>query len=284
MRSSESIAAISKALVAAWAVLENPKNTATNPHFQSKYAPLDVILNGARHVFANCKISIMQSAQTRDGWPAVVTRLLHESGEWIESEPFATPPQKDTAQGHCSGITYARRYSLAAILGISSEDDDDGHRASAGGSGGRSHASPQDVPAGGSSGPPTDAPTGTAPGGRPAGYRFDLSEQPAYMSGAHVFAKGPKREAWDGWTWGEMATSHAELLAMGGATPEQSPIANMLASDFIKGWNAEQASAIDTDAKRKVASGWKPTSMTQNAEPPPDMGPDDDIDTSDLPF
>ncbi len=150
MKSSETLGAISPALTKALGALENPKNTATNPHFKSKYAPLDVILNDARPVLAKHGLALIQSTETVNGWPAVTTRIVHESGEWIESEPLALPPQKDTAQGHGSGLTYSRRYSAAAILGVSSEDDDDGSRASGGGSQGRSHASPGGGPSGGS--------------------------------------------------------------------------------------------------------------------------------------
>ena len=60
----------------------------------------------------------------------MTTLLLHESGEWIESDPVVTKAEKINAQGAGSAITYLRRYSLSAILNISSEDDDDGNRVS----------------------------------------------------------------------------------------------------------------------------------------------------------
>ena len=48
---------------------------------------------------------------------------MHESGEWIEST-ITVPMSKNDAQGYGSAITYARRYSLAAITGLPQEDDD----------------------------------------------------------------------------------------------------------------------------------------------------------------
>lgn len=51
---------------------------------------------------------------------------MHESGEWIEPEPLVLKAEKATAQGAGAAITYGRRYALSAVLGISSEDDDDG--------------------------------------------------------------------------------------------------------------------------------------------------------------
>ena len=53
---------------------------------------------------------------------------MHTSGEWIETDPLGLKAEKQTAQGTGSAVTYGRRYSLSAALGISSEDDDDGNQ------------------------------------------------------------------------------------------------------------------------------------------------------------
>jgi hypothetical protein len=53
--------------------------------------------------------------------------LLHSSGEWIMQEGIVLKMDKQTAQGAGSAITYGRRYMLSAMLGIASEDDDDGN-------------------------------------------------------------------------------------------------------------------------------------------------------------
>lgn len=58
----------------------------------------------------------------------VETTLLHESGEWISDECYLPYVQADP-QGAGSAITYARRYGLAAILGIVADEDDDGAKA-----------------------------------------------------------------------------------------------------------------------------------------------------------
>jgi hypothetical protein len=53
----------------------------------------------------------------------LVTTLLHSSGEWISGEmPVLTKDASPQAQG--SGLTYARRYALAAIVGVYQTDDD----------------------------------------------------------------------------------------------------------------------------------------------------------------
>jgi hypothetical protein len=54
---------------------------------------------------------------------------MHESGEFISST-LTLKPVKDDPQGRGSAITYARRYAYASILGLVSDADDDGNRAS----------------------------------------------------------------------------------------------------------------------------------------------------------
>jgi hypothetical protein len=53
----------------------------------------------------------------------LTTRLLHTSGQWIE-DTASTPIPKFDPQGVGSACTYLRRYSLAAALCITQEDDD----------------------------------------------------------------------------------------------------------------------------------------------------------------
>lgn len=59
--------------------------------------------------------------------------LIHESGEWIESEPITMRPVKNDPQGIGSCSTYARRYSMAAMLSLNTGEDDDGNGASGNG-------------------------------------------------------------------------------------------------------------------------------------------------------
>lgn len=132
MQKSESIKNIAKALAQFQAEVKNPANTETNPFFKSKYAPLNDILNLVRPLLSKHGLSVLQSpsSPSGDGQNITVTTLIvHESGEWIESDPLTLKADKATAQGAGSAITYARRYALSAMLGISSEDDDDGNYA-----------------------------------------------------------------------------------------------------------------------------------------------------------
>lgn len=134
MNKSESIKNIADALSKFQGEIENPKNTADNPFFKSKYAPLQEVLNIVRPKLAKYGLSILQWP-SGDGERIIINSLLmHSSGEWIEMEPLILKAEKATAQGAGSAITYGRRYALSAILGISSEDDDDGSQASSEGS------------------------------------------------------------------------------------------------------------------------------------------------------
>jgi hypothetical protein len=130
MQRSESITEIAKALSAFQGEIKNPANTAYNPFFRSKYAPLPDILNLVRPNMAKHGLSIIQQPSGGGENISVTTILLHNSGEYIELDPLVLRVDKVTAQGIGSAITYGRRYALAALLGISSEDDDDGNIAS----------------------------------------------------------------------------------------------------------------------------------------------------------
>ena len=129
MLKSESIKNIAAALSKFQAEITNSKNTAKNPFFNSLYSPLNEVLNHVRPILAKNGLSILQSPGGDGANIIISTLLMHESGEWIESEPLVLKADKATAQGAGSAITYARRYALSAVLGISSDDDDDGNHA-----------------------------------------------------------------------------------------------------------------------------------------------------------
>jgi hypothetical protein len=140
IKMSESIANLAKAYAQFQAEVKNPNNTAKNPQFKSTYAPLDEVINTAKPVLAKYGLSVLQSTGSEGESVVITSLLLHESGEYIQSSELVLPAYqikgggvKDfNAQGAGSAITYGRRYSLSAILGLSSEDDDDGNHASSG--------------------------------------------------------------------------------------------------------------------------------------------------------
>lgn len=130
MLKSESIQNLTKALVAFQQEVKNPTNTAVNPHFKSRYAPLSEVLNDVRPLLAKHGLAVIQFPGGDGETVSITTMLVHDSGEWLEFPPLVLKTDKLTPQGAGSAITYGRRYTLAAVLGISSEDDDDGNEAS----------------------------------------------------------------------------------------------------------------------------------------------------------
>jgi hypothetical protein len=103
---------------------------ATNPHFKSKYTPLDTIVETIGPILYRHKL-VWMTLPGRDerGEPALAYRLAHApTGEVLEgSMPLLL--SKNDAQGMGSAITYARRYALCAVLNLVADDDDDGARA-----------------------------------------------------------------------------------------------------------------------------------------------------------
>jgi hypothetical protein len=133
MKMSESINQLASALSKFQGEVKNPHNEATNPQFRSKYAPLDVVINTVKPLLLKYGLSFIQSTSTSEENVGITTLLMHESGEWIESDTLYLPAYQSksggakefNAQAIGSSTTYGRRYSLSAILGLSSEDDDD---------------------------------------------------------------------------------------------------------------------------------------------------------------
>jgi len=124
MTTSETIDAISAALAKAQGAMKPAAKDATNPHFKSKYADLAANVEAARKPMADNGLSYVQEPVTTPGGVACSTRLLHSSGQWIHFEPLTVPFSKNDAHGVGSAVTYARRYSLGAALGLVADDDD----------------------------------------------------------------------------------------------------------------------------------------------------------------
>ena len=132
---SESNAKIAPALVKSWGEIENPKHNSTvkvetkaGKTYKFDYTDLNGIFDEAKRVFKENGISVIQNAYTviaeSKKMVSVETMLLHSSGEYAKSLPlqFETNANIQDMGGQ---ITYMKRYSLSAMLGISTEKDDD---------------------------------------------------------------------------------------------------------------------------------------------------------------
>ena len=125
MNQSENIETLAAALAKAQGVIANPAFDAINPHYKNRYATLGAHIEAVRGAFPANGLSVVQAIETpeRDR-VSLTTRILHSSGQWIESTVSASTGAKVQEIG--STVTYLRRYALAAIVGIVGEEDDDG--------------------------------------------------------------------------------------------------------------------------------------------------------------
>ena len=130
---SPSIAKLAEALSKAQGSMKGAVKDSTNPHFRSKYADLESVWGACRDALRENALSVAQLAApaTQAGHIAVETVLMHSSGEWL-SGVLELPVTKYDPQGVGSAWTYARRYALAAIVGVAPVEDDDANTASSG--------------------------------------------------------------------------------------------------------------------------------------------------------
>ena len=127
MNTSESLDKLAPALVNAQGNM--PATTKDGKGYNYTYTTLDQIINKARPVLVANGLVIVQAPVSDNGQLGVTSRLLHESGQWLESTIMAAPDadkQKVAIQAAGSIITYLRRYAYAAILGLADETDTDG--------------------------------------------------------------------------------------------------------------------------------------------------------------
>ncbi|MTV23747.1 ERF family protein [Staphylococcus delphini] len=131
MNKSESVVEINKAMVAFRKKVKQPLKDKNNPFYKSKYVPLENVVEAIDEAATTHGLSYTQWALNDiDGRVGVATMLMHESGEYIEYDPVFMNAEKNTPQGAGSLISYLKRYSLSAIFGITSDQDDDGNIAS----------------------------------------------------------------------------------------------------------------------------------------------------------
>lgn len=125
---SASIGKIAGALSKAQGKMRLAAKDSNNPFFGSKYADLGSVWEAAREALAENELAVVQVPEGDVNGVVLTTLLIHSSDQWMKSV-LKIKPVKADPQGIGSAITYARRYALAAMVGIAS-DDDDGNAAS----------------------------------------------------------------------------------------------------------------------------------------------------------
>lgn len=130
MNKSESIVEIAKAMSEFQKIVKQPLKDAKNPFFKSTYVPIQSVVEVVTVACAQVGLSFMQFPVSQDNKIGISTLVMHNSGEFIHTEPIFVTPTKQDPQAAGSAITYLRRYSLSAVFGITSDVDDDGNKAS----------------------------------------------------------------------------------------------------------------------------------------------------------
>ena len=117
-------------LVAALGALTDPRKDGKVSAGQRQYRYLELpdLLAEVRAKFAQHGWAIMQVPDVVDGHVVITNVWLHTSGERMTHPPYSLPCGR-TPQEIGSATTYARRYSLAALVGLAGSDDDDAQAA-----------------------------------------------------------------------------------------------------------------------------------------------------------
>lgn len=122
MKTSESTVKISEALNKFQSQIKQPKKD--TQAYNYKYAPLDVVIEAVKGDLGKNGLSIVQFPVREETTIGICTRLQHTSGEFYETS-FTTPVKDFDPQKIGSTLTYYRRYSYMACLGIAPEGEDD---------------------------------------------------------------------------------------------------------------------------------------------------------------
>lgn len=131
----ETIGTLASALAKAQSEIKDAELDGINPAFKrngenTRYATLKSVWKACREPLSKNGLSVVQGLEIgTDGKPSFKTMLMHSSGETLS---FVCPLlfDKNNMQGLGSAITYARRYTLACMVGVIDAEDDDGNSAS----------------------------------------------------------------------------------------------------------------------------------------------------------
>jgi hypothetical protein len=118
-------ATIAAALAAAQAAMGRAAKSANNLHFKSKYADLASVMDACMPALNANGIAVTQPVKREDGEIVLYTILHHaDSDQTLDDGGLPLIVNKRDMQGLGSALTYARRYGLMAMAGISADDDD----------------------------------------------------------------------------------------------------------------------------------------------------------------
>jgi len=127
MSQSELINELAAALSKAQGEMQAAIKDKVNPFYKSSYADLGSVWDAARPVLSKYGLCVMQTTEMLPDASKIVmvTTLAHTSGQWVKSY-LPLNPSKNDSQGVGAALTYLRRYSLSALVGVVCDEDDDG--------------------------------------------------------------------------------------------------------------------------------------------------------------
>lgn len=127
---SSDITHLAKAMLAVQKQIAPVTKDATNPFTRSRYATLNAVVDACKKALLDNGIWLTQiTVPSEVGTIALLTKLTHAETGQYQASLTVLPLQKPDCQGAGSAITYARRYALTAMLGMVTEEDDDGEGA-----------------------------------------------------------------------------------------------------------------------------------------------------------
>lgn len=122
--SSENINELAMALSKCQGEMSPAIKDSINPHFKNKFATLYSIWEACREPLSKNGLSVVQTMDFIAEKLCLTTKLMHSSGQWLSSTVPVISAKND-AQGIGSALSYFKRYSLSALLGICTADEDD---------------------------------------------------------------------------------------------------------------------------------------------------------------
>lgn len=114
------------ALAKAQGEIKHAKLDSKNPHFKSDYASLEAHIDNIKPALAKHNLSLVQGVESKNNELWLMSRLIFN--EEILETGIPLILSKNDMQGLGSAVSYARRYSVAALFNMGS-DDDDGNKA-----------------------------------------------------------------------------------------------------------------------------------------------------------
>lgn len=128
---SPAIDQLATALAKAQESINDPSKNKMNTFYKDSpaykgYADLESVLSTVRETLSKNNLAVTQAAafNTENRHVSVTTVLMHTSGQWILSTLELPVAKERDCQSIGSAISYARRYSLTALIGVAQADDD----------------------------------------------------------------------------------------------------------------------------------------------------------------